>query len=150
MWPLRFSGVSLPLPKGSVGLFSSADDDTGRGAHIIFYYDKTSYFLILGFIIDGRLAGEFTQRPPSAPSLRLAQQRWEPLSAFGAGAQRSSQAFRDIHGVLRSLGLTDQQPRYLCALEWLLIVSASGKERMVLSDRNKTLSLLMVRPDARC
>jgi hypothetical protein len=53
---------ALPLPKGSVGLLSSADDDTGRGAHIIFYYDRTSYLLILGFITDGRFAGEFTQR----------------------------------------------------------------------------------------
>jgi hypothetical protein len=41
---------ALPLPKGSVGLLSSADDDTGRGAHIISYYDRTSYLLILGFI----------------------------------------------------------------------------------------------------
>ena len=53
---------ALPLPKGSVGLLSSADDDTGRGAHIISYYDRTSYLLILGFITDGRFAGEFTQR----------------------------------------------------------------------------------------
>lgn len=53
---------ALPLPKGSVGLLSSADDDTGRGAQIIVYYDMTSYLLILGFITDGRFAGEFTQR----------------------------------------------------------------------------------------
>jgi len=60
----------MPLEEGSVRLFSSADDDTGRGGHIIFYYDNTSCPLIsfdqglASFIIDGRFAGEFTQRRP--------------------------------------------------------------------------------------
>jgi hypothetical protein len=36
--------------------------------------------------------------------------------------------------------MPEESPRYPCALEWLLVVS-SGKQGMLLSDRNKTLVL---------